>query len=186
MAKSELQDNKLIKWLMKRCRVIPVDRDAGSGSYQEAVKVLRNGEFVGVYPEATIGRSFELKPFKKGAARMALEADLPIYPVIVWGAQRIVTKGYRNFGRTKTPVLIATGEPILPKGSPDDVTGKLHEAMQHLLLEVQDAYGPHPVGEFWVPARLGGGAMTLDEANEVDRKVAVERATERASKRKHH
>ena len=39
-----------------------------------AVDRLREGELVGVYPEATISRSFELKDFKTGAVRMALEA----------------------------------------------------------------------------------------------------------------
>ena len=45
-----------------------------------AVQRLRQGELVGVYPEATISRSFELKEFKTGAARMALEARVPIVP----------------------------------------------------------------------------------------------------------
>lgn len=48
----------------------------------------------GVYPEATISRSFELKEFKSGAARMAIAADVPIIPHIVWGAQRIWTKDH--------------------------------------------------------------------------------------------
>ncbi len=48
--------------------------------------------------------------------------------------------------------------------------------MQHLLEQVQDAYGPHPPGEFWVPHRLGGGAPTLAEANRMDAEEAVEKA----------
>ena len=60
---------------------------------------LREGELVGVYPEATISRSFELKDFKTGAARMAIEAQVPIIPLIVWGAQRVWTKDHpRNAG----------------------------------------------------------------------------------------
>ena len=55
---------------------------------------LKEGELVGVYPEATISRSFEIKEFKSGAARMAIAADVPIVPHIVWGAQRIWTKGH--------------------------------------------------------------------------------------------
>ena len=43
-----------------------------------AVERLRAGELVAVYPEATISRSFELKEFKSGAARMAIDADVPI------------------------------------------------------------------------------------------------------------
>ena len=68
---------------------------------------LRAGELVGVYPEATISRSFELKEFKTGAARMALEAQVPIVPLIVWGAQRMWTKDHpKSLGRNKIPITV--------------------------------------------------------------------------------
>ncbi|MDR3661995.1 MAG: lysophospholipid acyltransferase family protein, partial [Mycobacterium sp.] len=75
MAKKEVFDNKYGGWLMRKMRHIPVDRGSGADSYAEAVKQLKAGELVGVYPEATISRSFEIKDFKSGAARMAIEAD---------------------------------------------------------------------------------------------------------------
>ena len=113
MGKVELSGNPVLRWAMRGCGVILVDRSAGRDSYVAAVEELRRGEVVGIYPEATISRSFEIKAFKSGAARMALEADVPIIPVIVWGAQRIATKGRpRHLGRTKTPVMVSVGEPI--------------------------------------------------------------------------
>lgn len=175
LGKSELADNRFVKFLMKHCGVISVNRHAGRDAYVEAVKALREGSVVGVYPEATIGRSFELKSFKSGAARMSLEANVPIYPTIVWGAQRVVTKGYHAYGRTKTPIAVAVGEPIMPAGTAHELTAVVKEAMRKLLYEVQDAYGDHPAGEFWVPQRLGGGAISLAEAEEIDRQVAAER-----------
>ena len=45
--------------------------------------------------------------------------------------------------------------------------------MQHLLEQVQDAYGSHPPGEFWVPHRLGGGAPTIADANRMDAEEAA-------------
>jgi len=51
-----------------------VDRQDGAASYESAVRNLKDGELVGVYPEATISRSFEIKEFKAGAARMSIEA----------------------------------------------------------------------------------------------------------------
>ncbi|MDR7085283.1 1-acyl-sn-glycerol-3-phosphate acyltransferase [Aeromicrobium panaciterrae] len=169
MAKIELKNNPVIRFLMWGCQVIAVDRSAGADAYRAAVDELRKGEIVGVYPEATISRSFEIKTLKSGAARMAIEADVPIIPCIVWGSQRIATKGLpRQLGRTKTPVMVLIGEPIPPSGSADELSTSLHAAMTALLHEVQDAYGPHPKGENWVPARLGGSAPTLDEANVMD------------------
>src|ERR1700751_2102798 len=102
MIKAEMQQVKVVNFLIKHTKTIPVDRHAGAGAYSVAVQRLRRGALVGVYPEAPISRSFELKEFKTGAARMALEADVPIVPVIVWGAQRIWTKDPpKNVGRTK-------------------------------------------------------------------------------------
>ena len=99
MIKTEMQDVKVVNFLIKHTGTIPVDRRAGAGAYAVAVERLRAGELVAVYPEATISRSFELKEFKTGAARMALEAQVPIIPLIVWGAQRMWTKDHpRNTG----------------------------------------------------------------------------------------
>src|SRR6516162_8810293 len=94
MIKAEMQQVKVVNFLIKHTRTIPVDRGAGSDAYAVAVQRLREGELVGVYPEATISRSFELKEFKTGAARMAREADVPMIPMIVWGAHRMWTKDH--------------------------------------------------------------------------------------------
>ncbi|MUM31291.1 1-acyl-sn-glycerol-3-phosphate acyltransferase, partial [Mycobacterium sp. CBMA361] len=51
-----------------------------------------------------------------------------------------------------------------------------------LLSELQDAYGEHPAGEFWVPHRLGGGAPTLAEADQMDLDEAREKAARRAAR----
>jgi hypothetical protein len=54
--------------------------------------------------------------------------------------------------------------------------------MQHLLERVQDAYGSHPPGEYWVPHRLGGGAPSLAEANRMDADEAIQKAQARAAR----
>ena len=183
MAKQEVFDNKITGPIMRGCRHIPVDRSSGATSYEAAVQRLKAGELVGVYPEATISRSFEIKEFKSGAARMAIEADVPIIPHIVWGAQRIWTKDHpKKLFRPKVPIAIAVGEPILPTLPAPELTALLHSRMQHLLERVQDSYGPHPAGEYWVPHRLGGGAPTMAEAARLDAEEASQRAAARAAR----
>lgn len=180
MAKQEVFDHRVTGPLMRGMRHIPVDRSSGAPSFDAAVQVLKGGELVGVYPEATISRSFELKEFKSGAARMAIAADVPIIPHIVWGAQRIWTKDHpKKMWRPKVPIAIAVGEPIQPTLAPTELTALLRSRMQHLLEQVQDSYGPHPPGEFWVPHRLGGGAPTLAQAAELDAAELAERAARR-------
>jgi 1-acyl-sn-glycerol-3-phosphate acyltransferase len=184
MAKKEVFDSHVSGPIMRSLRHIPVDRDFGASSFAEACQRLKDGELVGVYPEATISRSFEIKEFKSGAARMAIAADVPIVPHIIWGAQRIWTKGHpRKMARTKVPISITVGEPIYPTLPTAELTALLHSRMQHLLERAQDAYGPHPAGEFWVPHRLGGGAPTLAEANQMDLDEASQKAKEKAARR---
>ena len=114
---------------------------------------------------------------------MALAADVPIVPHIVWGAQRIWTKGHpKKMWRPKVPITVAVGEPIMPTLPPTELTALLHSRMQHLLEQVQDAYGPYPPGEFWVPHRLGGGAPTLGEANQMDVEEASQKAQAKAAR----
>jgi 1-acyl-sn-glycerol-3-phosphate acyltransferase len=181
MAKKEVFDHKVGGPLMRSLRHIEVDRNSGAESFDLACQRLKEGELVGVYPEATISRSFEIKELKSGAARMAIACDVPIVPHIVWGAQRIWTKGHpKNLWRPKVPISVAVGEPIAPTLPAAELTALLHSRMQHLLERVQDAYGPHPPGEYWVPHRLGGGAPTLAEAARMDAEEAAAKAARRA------
>lgn len=181
MAKQEVFDGKVTGPIMRSLRHIPVDRQDGAASYEAAVRNLKDGELVGVYPEATISRSFEIKECKSGAARMAVEAGVPIIPHIVWGAQRIWTKGHpKKLLHPKVPITVLVGEPIAPTLAVEELKVVLHSRMQHLLERAQEQYGPHPAGEFWVPRRLGGGAPSLVEASRLDAEEAAERAARRA------
>ena len=176
MLKAEMLDVRTVGWIVRRTRCIPVDRAAGAGAYAEAVRRLQAGELVGVFPEATISRSFELKEFKSGAARMALEAGVPIIPLIIWGAHRMWTKDHpKSLGRNKIPITVRAGQPLPPEGTVADLDARLRDSMTRILHEVQQQY-PHPAGAYWVPHRLGGGAPTPREAKLREDAERAERA----------
>jgi 1-acyl-sn-glycerol-3-phosphate acyltransferase len=181
MAKDSIWRNKIAGPLMRGMKHIPVDRDAGAESFRVALEELRRGEVVGIFPEATISRSFELKDFKSGAPRLAMDAGVPLIPVVVWGTQRMMTKGRpRDFSRGKA-VSISVGEPIpVPKGSDlDAVQADLHARMAAMLEEAVARYPQRPAGPddtWWLPARHGGTAPTLAEATRMDRQELLERA----------
>ena len=187
MAKKEIFDVPVVGWLMRTMKHVPVDRSAGAASIDAAVLHLRSGRLVTIFPEATISRSFELKDFKNGAARIAATADVPLIPMVTWGSQRIWTKGgEKHLGRTKTPVIIQVGEPITRTGDPDTDIATLKAAMQALLSEVRTRYdkeyGPFEDGLDWRPAAMGGTAPTLDEANRMDHAEREAKARARAEK----
>lgn len=182
MPKAEMQKVAIVNFVIKHTGAIPVDRQAGAAAYAEAVRVLRAGELVGVYPEATISRSFELKEFKSGTARMALEAGVPIIPMVIWGSQRIWTKDHpKSLGRNKIPILVHIGAPLPPAGTSAELDTALREAMTAELHDAQEHY-PCPAGAHWVPHRLGGAAPTPAEAIALDEAESAARARRAAQR----
>ncbi|MGK2881838.1 MAG: lysophospholipid acyltransferase family protein [Mycobacterium sp.] len=180
MVKAEMQQVKVAGFLLRRCKTIPVDRTKGAEAYDVAVERLRAGELVGVYPEATISRSFELKEFKSGAARMALAADVPIIPMVVWGAHRLWTKDHpKQLGRNRFPIHVVVGRPIPAVGDPDELDAALRVEMTALLDRAQENY-PRDEGAYWLPKRLGGGAPSPEEAKRLEAAELAERARKRA------
>jgi 1-acyl-sn-glycerol-3-phosphate acyltransferase len=185
MAKDDVFRHKISGPLMRGMHHIPVDRVAGAASFREAVNSLKAGEIVGVFPEATISRSFELKAFKSGAVRMAQAAGVPVLPMIIWGSQRVWTKGHpKRLGRTKVPITLSVGEPIAAgrQDKADDINAQLRAAMTELLHSAQEAYPPVPGSELkFMPVRLGGTAPTLEQATALDEEESARRAARRAS-----
>jgi 1-acyl-sn-glycerol-3-phosphate acyltransferase len=185
MAKDDVFRHKISGPLMRGMHHIPVDRTAGAASFRAAVTALKGGEIVGVFPEATISRSFELKGFKSGAVRMAQAAGVPVVPMIVWGSQRVWTKGYpKRLGRTNVPITLSVGEPILAgrKDTADDINAEIRARMNALLHAAQEAYPAVPSDELkYLPARLGGSAPTLEQATLMDDEDAVRRAARRGT-----
>jgi len=169
MAKDAIFRHRFAGPLMRGMKHIPVDRDAGAASYAAAVTALRAGEIVGVFPEATMSPSLELLPFKQGAARMAIDAGVPILPTILWGSQRVL--GYHHRKRLTQrglPITIMVGEPLII-GADEGVaaaTRRLRSVMGQMLAQAQETYPERPSGpqdSWWLPTRLGGSAPTPEE-----------------------
>jgi 1-acyl-sn-glycerol-3-phosphate acyltransferase len=172
MAKKSVFDNPVSGPLMRAMHHIPVDRAAGTSAYGEAVSALHDGELVGVFPESTISRAFVPRKLKSGAARMALDAQVPLIPVVVWGGQRVWTTGKRPRSRRHVPVVVKIAVPIETDGTetPFALTEVLHERLTKVAEEVQRAYPAPRLGDdaWWQPAYLGGTAPTLEEARPIE------------------
>ncbi len=172
MAKQSIFQHKIAGPLMRSMKHIPVDRAAGASSYREALAALKSGEIIGVFPEATMSRSFELKPFKSGAARMARDAGVPLLPTTLWGAQRVWTKDApKHRGRSGIPIFVEIGEPIwVPKGSNVEAASEALRVAMETQLDRQRAAYPVLTGADlrYVPARLGGTAPTPEAAADLD------------------
>lgn len=185
MSKRELFDHPYVGPLMRSLNHIEVDRGEGNASFHTAVDYLRQGEAVGIFPEATISRSMDIKGLKTGAVRIAAAAGVPLVPVIMWGTQRMMTKDHpKDFSRGTT-ISLSVGEALHPTGEdPVAETAELRRVMTSMLDDSVAAYpsAEQPPGSWWVPARLGGSAPTPDEADRLDAAERMDRIARRAAK----
>jgi 1-acyl-sn-glycerol-3-phosphate acyltransferase len=172
MAKSSVFDHWFAGRFMRAMQHIPVDRRAGAAAFEAAVRALKDGEVVGVFPEATISTSFTVKDLKAGAARMAVQSGVPIIPAAVWGGHRVATKRHVHL-RRGVPVTVILGQPIVaePGEKAQSLLRRTRVAMETLLDEAQRSYPQQPAGpgdRWWLPAHLGGTAPTPELAADAD------------------
>ncbi|MSO64052.1 MAG: 1-acyl-sn-glycerol-3-phosphate acyltransferase [Actinobacteria bacterium] len=161
MAKKEIFANKIAGPLMRGMHHINVDRENGAASFVAALRALKSGEIIGIFPEGTISTSFEIKALKSGAVRLAMGAGVPVIPTVIWGSQRVWTKGVkRNLRREHIPISVVFGEPITYARADDleIAENELRETLLAMLRQVQDKYPDSHVGQRWAPTRLGGTA----------------------------
>jgi 1-acyl-sn-glycerol-3-phosphate acyltransferase len=69
------------------------DREAAAASVDVVVERLKKGTSFVVYPEGTRSPDGRLRSFKRGTSLMAIEAGVPVVPVSIAGAQKVLPKG---------------------------------------------------------------------------------------------
>lgn len=181
MAKKEAFEHTVSGPVMRSLHHIPVDRESGEASFRDAVEYARSGEIVGIFPEATISRSMEIKELKTGAVRIAAEAGVPLIPMVTWGTQLLKTKDHDSdlLGRGKT-IALHVGAPLEVTGEdPVAETARLRESMTALLDKAITEYPVSPEGQWWAPARYGGLAPTPEDAERLDAEEKAARAARR-------
>ncbi len=178
MAKRSVFETPVAGRLMRSMRHIPVDRREGWRAYRQGLRTIDDGQLVGVFPEATISRSWLLKPFKRGAAGLAISRQVPLVPVVVWGGHRIYTvDGHRSL-RRRMPVTVSVGAPLIPGDGEtiDQLSERLHTAMEVLLDDAIDTYPVEPRNDgdrWWVPHNRGGTAPDPETAAVLDREAVA-------------
>ncbi|RZQ63185.1 lysophospholipid acyltransferase family protein [Amycolatopsis suaedae] len=82
----------LKKWFFTGVGQIPIDRTSGSAAQaalDTAIRLLREGHLLGIYPEGTRSPDGRLYKGKTGVARIVLEANVPVVPVITIGTDKV-------------------------------------------------------------------------------------------------
>uniref|UniRef100_A0A7C1JMX3 1-acyl-sn-glycerol-3-phosphate acyltransferase n=1 Tax=Caldilinea aerophila TaxID=133453 RepID=A0A7C1JMX3_9CHLR len=150
MAKSELFTwNPLLTWLITAAGAFPVRRGQGdTQAIEQAVKMVRSGKVVGMFPEGTRSRTGKLQRGKTGVARIAMMAQAPIVPVILINSELVLRDLFRLKPRPR--VTVRFGKPIDPTGdvnNPEDVrrlTTRVMLAMAEMLPPERRGYYADP------------------------------------------
>ena len=100
VAKEDLFTHGILMWLGHLFDVIPIKRDMQDiEAMKRCLKVLKNGELLGIFPEGTRkGMEKNLKA-KNGAAYMAIKSKAKVIPVGIHGSFKPFTKVYVNYGQ---------------------------------------------------------------------------------------
>lgn len=165
-----------LAWTLTAMGHVPVDRAAPAAAYLRARSLLREGEAVGIFPEAGISYSYTVRSLMPGAAALARETGAPVVPVAIWGSQRIYSVGVPasppDWTRGRVVDLVL-GEPfrVGPEADVTEVTIRLGHTLTAMVeaLQGRPEHRPRP-GEYapWYPAHLGGHAPTRGVAGEYD------------------
>jgi 1-acyl-sn-glycerol-3-phosphate acyltransferase len=103
----------VLGWFLRAAGGFPVERGATDReALRIAEAVLRSGEPLVVFPEATRYSGPTVQPLKDGAAFLAARAGVPLVPIGIGGAERAWPKGARFLKPTRMALVV--GSPILP------------------------------------------------------------------------
>ena len=126
MAMAELWKSPFTKWLVEVLGQIPVvrgDPESGKQAMESAAHALEDGALVGIFPEQKCVRPGEVAPYRPGVAVLSKRTNVPIIPVRIVNANKVLPLGKRlpTFGHT---VHVIFGEPLDPEDY-DSVDGLL-------------------------------------------------------------
>jgi len=159
LAKAELFDKRGLGGLLRGIHQIPVQRGTAdaAGALGAAEAALAAGEIITVFPEGTISTDLEPMPGKTGTARLAAGSGVPVTPVGMWGAHRILTKGRPPRWRAGVAEVVVVGESVLvTSAEPVSVaTDRIMGAIAACVARARELYPQQPErGEdrWWVRA----------------------------------
>ena len=123
LSKAELFRVPVLGWLMRLAGDIPVKRGFGPSAVEamaQCREALANRVSVMIFPEGTRSATADLLPFKDGAFRLAIDAGVPILPLVVHGTSTALPKHDWRFARSTAEVRVLA--PIETTGlAPTDV-----------------------------------------------------------------
>jgi len=130
MAKAELFKIPFIGFILRALGMFPVDRQGGgAGAIKGAMKYLKAGDKVGMFPEGTRISSEEASAAKNGAVRLAAKMGVPVVPVYVVRDKKVLRRNLMVFGE---PYLIEVDKKTAKQEDYDRLAAEMMEKIRLL------------------------------------------------------
>lgn len=150
LSKAELFRLPVLGWLLRLAGDIPIQRGFGPSAAEAIARcheALANRVSVMIFPEGTRSSTADLLPFKDGAFRLAVDAGVPILPLVVSGTSGALPKHDWRFGRSTAVVRVL--DPIETAGLTTADVPELKARVRRLIVEARGELAAERVG----PAR---------------------------------
>lgn len=135
MAKEELFKNPFLGWLIRQFGTFPVKRGTvDRTAIRQALRELKAGNPLGIFPEGTRIRREGLGRFHSGMVSLALMTGTPVVPVAVIGSRWMPHK--------KGPLAVLIGKPVeVKKQRPtDEKVAELNDVVKGKIQDLMDNY----------------------------------------------
>jgi 1-acyl-sn-glycerol-3-phosphate acyltransferase len=141
MAKAELWRYPGLRWVMRQFGTFPIERTGGDGAgFSRAAELLAAGEALGMFPQGTC-LPYRSRPFKRGAARLALVTGAPIVPVALVGTEKALRPGRFKIGLPRVHVLVGAPIPVERTAPTPDHAAALTEQIERAISALRAPFG---------------------------------------------
>ncbi|RXG62533.1 1-acyl-sn-glycerol-3-phosphate acyltransferase [Candidatus Atribacteria bacterium 1244-E10-H5-B2] len=114
IAASYLFEIRWLGYLLRKANSIPINRENYTNnvkSLKQALKILQKGGVLGIFPEGGVDRQKDDLPIKAGAAFLATRVGVPIVPIKIKGADKVLPRGAK-FIRSLNKIEVEIKKPI--------------------------------------------------------------------------
>lgn len=114
IAAAYLFEIRWLGYLLRKANSIPINRENYTNnikSLKQALKILQKGGVLGIFPEGGVDRQKDNLPIKAGAAFLATSVGVPIVPIRIKGADKVLPRGAK-FIRSLNKIEVEIKKPI--------------------------------------------------------------------------
>lgn len=134
IAKEELFENFLFRWLITQLGALPVRRERMDRmTYQKILDLLKKEEIIAFFPEGTRSADGRIGELHQGTTRIALKTNVPLIPIIIQGTDKVLPREKKIIRLARIKVRV--GKPLISEISPQRPVTKRDIEEFHMRLE---------------------------------------------------